>query len=117
MIFARRGAKCVYSAVRHIIKLVACNKNCARGSKRNIAVSVFSCIRSDCRCRIIARANNDFNIFVQSELIGNGLFELPYRLVALIYFWQILFTYAEHRQHSPGPAAIFCVEIQCARSV
>ena len=107
----------MYGAVRHIIELVACNENRARGSERNVAVPAFNCIRSYGGCRIIARANNDFNIFIQSELIGNGLFERPYRLLALIYFWQILFTYAEHRQHSPGPTAIFRVEIQCTRGV
>ena len=62
-------------------------------------------------------ALGDDTFIYESELIGNGLFERPYRLVALIYFWQILFTYAEHRQHSPGPTAIFCVEIQCTRGV
>ena len=117
MIFARRGAKCVYRSVRRIVELVACNENRARGSERNIAVSAFNCIRSDCRRRIVARANNDFNIFIQSELVGNGLFERPYRLIALIYFGQLLFTYAEHGQHGLRPAAIFRVEIQCTRGV
>ena len=74
MIFARRGAKCMYGAVRHIIELVACNKNCARGSERNIAVSAFNCIRSYGGCRIVARSDNYFDVFVQSELIGNVLF-------------------------------------------
>lgn len=77
MIFARRGAKCMYGAVRHIIELVACNKNCARGSERNVAVSAFNCIRSYGGRRIIARSDNDFNIFIQSQLIGNGFLSVP----------------------------------------
>lgn len=90
MIFARRGAKCMYGAVRHIIELAACDKNRARGSERNVAVPAFNCIRSYGGRRIVARADNYFNIFIQSEFIDSGLFERPYRLVALIYFWQIL---------------------------
>ena len=117
MIFARRRAKCVYRSVWHIIKLVACDKNRARGSERNVAVPAFNCIRSDCGRRIISRADNYFHIFIQSELIGNGLFERSYRLIALIYFGQFLFTYAEHGQHGLRPAAVFRVEIQCTRGV
>lgn len=77
MIFARRGAKCMYGAVRHIIELVACNKNCARGSERNVAVPAFNCIRSDCGCRIVARSDNYFDVFVQSQLVGNGFLSVP----------------------------------------
>ena len=117
MIFARRGAKCVYGSVWHIIKLVACDKNRARGSERNIAVSAFNCIRSYGRRRIVARSDNYFDVFVQSELIGNGFFERPYRLIALIYLRQILFAYAKHGQHGLRPAAVFRVEIQCARRI
>ena len=59
----------MYGAVRHIIELVACDKNRARGSERNVAVPAFNCIRSYGGRRIVARADNYFNIFIQSEFI------------------------------------------------